>query len=59
MTDLMGDLGGAEFMKMVKSVNMGDTLESKNLTVFVPNDEAVKQYESEIYATVRNTYTHL
>ncbi|KAI5749867.1 hypothetical protein M8J76_010934 [Diaphorina citri] len=40
MTDLMGDLGGAEFMKMVKSVNMGDTLESKNLTVFVPNDEA-------------------
>ncbi|XP_026678933.1 transforming growth factor-beta-induced protein ig-h3-like [Diaphorina citri] len=51
MTDLMGDLGGAEFMKMVKSVNMGDTLESKNLTVFVPNDEAVKQYESEIYAT--------
>lgn len=42
-------------MKMVKSVGMEDKLESKNMTVFVPNDEAVKQYETEIFATVSCT----
>lgn len=55
MTDLMADVGGTEFMKMVKSVGMEDKLESKNMTVFVPNDEAVKQYETEIFATVSCT----
>uniref|UniRef100_A0A8D9ETI1 Transforming growth factor-beta-induced protein ig-h3 n=1 Tax=Cacopsylla melanoneura TaxID=428564 RepID=A0A8D9ETI1_9HEMI len=51
MTDLMQEVGGAEFMRMVKSVDMSDKLESENLTVFVPNDEAVKQYENEMFAT--------
>ncbi|KAL1465277.1 hypothetical protein WDU94_004860 [Cyamophila willieti] len=51
MTDLMQDVGGAEFMRMVKSVDMSDKLESENLTVFVPNDDAVKLYENEMFAT--------
>lgn len=51
MLDLMNDVGGKEFMRIVKDIGMENMLENKNVTVFVPNDDAITAFEKEILAT--------
>lgn len=39
------DLGAGEFASLVREANLEDQVDQENITLFVPSDEAMRDYE--------------
>lgn len=52
VTDVLNDMGAKEFVSLIKSSGLEEKLDAQNMTIFVPSDKSMKEFEENMQERV-------